>query len=35
MEILWNFALTNPRNVQNQITPTFPTFLVLKIKEGG
>ena len=35
MEILWNFAFTNPRNVQNQRIPRFPTFVVLKIKEDG
>ena len=33
MQIFWNFAITNPGNVQNQIIARISIFVVLKIKE--
>ena len=33
MQIFWNFAFTNPGNVQNQIILRISIFVVLKVKE--
>ena len=35
MQIFWDFALTNPGNVQNQTIPRISIFVVLKIKDDG
>ena len=35
LKIFWNFAFTNPGNVQNQVIPRILIFVLLKIKDDG
>ena len=35
IQFYWNFAFTNPGNVQNQIIPRISIFVAIKIKDDG